>query len=59
MRIMIADQRVEDHVVEQAQRLRRTGARDAAHQCEALRQTRSNFELDSARAFGCASRAGA
>jgi hypothetical protein len=36
---MIADQRIEDHVVEQPQHLRRTGPRDTAYQIEALRQS--------------------
>jgi hypothetical protein len=45
VRIMIADQRIEDHVVEQAQDLRRTGACRTAHQIEALGQIRAAFVL--------------
>ena len=45
MRIVIADQRIEDHVVEQAQHLRRTGARGAAYQLKALRQIRPPLVL--------------
>ena len=42
---MIADQRIEDHVVEEAQDLRRTGARGATHQIEALGQIGTTFIL--------------
>lgn len=45
MRIVIADQRIEDHVVEQSQNLRRTGARDTAHKIKALSQIRATFIL--------------
>ena len=42
---MIADQRIEDHVVEQSQNLRRTGARRTAYQIKTLRQIRATFIL--------------
>jgi len=42
---MIADQRIEDHVVEQSQDLRRTGARRTAHQIKTQRQIRTTFIL--------------
>lgn len=42
---MIADQRIEDHVVEQSQDLRRTGARCTAQQIKTLGQIRATFIL--------------
>lgn len=45
MRIMIADQRIEDHVVEQSQYLWRTGTRRTAYQVKALDQIRTTFIL--------------
>ena len=45
MRVVIADQCVEDHVVEQTQHLRRTRAREPAYQREALRHIWSAFIL--------------
>lgn len=45
MGIVITDQRIEYHLVEQAQDLRRVRTRDAANQFEALRQIGATFVL--------------
>ena len=42
---MIANQRIEDHAVEQSQDLRRTGAGCTAHQIKTLGQIRATFIL--------------
>ena len=45
MRVVIAHQRVEDHVVEHAQCVRGTGARNAPDQIETLLQIRATLVL--------------
>lgn len=45
MRIVVADQGIEDHAIEQTQNLGRTGTRDTANKIKALRQIRTTFVL--------------